>query len=371
MPNYDFKLGEWFKQVEKKEKELKAKKGPGSDMPENEQISAVDNSTARSGPEIRNIEVEAPAAAASPSVVATIDTMEIAADTRLVDHDKSDSQPDLPPAHRRGIDPSVFSGADVPDVEDFFSFLSRPREVPPTDLVQDEPKQDAPEQPKPGFARPEPLKPGRPEIQENRSAIPGGVSEGTGEPRPIVRDAQPEVKPVIRQEVITQPVVTPQPRVEPTPIVRVEPEVEAKAEPVVQPKPVAKPKPAAVKIVQPVEDESDVQANWDRVPHHLQTLFSSVDAEIAQNSYKTFKETRGELIQRLLDPVISLEEAARVLNVCPTTVRRYTNRGVLRHIRTAGNQRRFRLSDVLVFMESGSRRSAAVSEPKNANGADD
>lgn len=73
--------------------------------------------------------------------------------------------------------------------------------------------------------------------------------------------------------------------------------------------------------------------------------------EVAQSSYKEFKETREELLHRLLDPEISLEEAARILNVCPTTVRRYTNKGALRHHRTAGNQRRFRLSDVLSFME--------------------
>jgi excisionase family DNA binding protein len=74
--------------------------------------------------------------------------------------------------------------------------------------------------------------------------------------------------------------------------------------------------------------------------------------EIAQKSYKPFRESRADLLQRLLDPMISLEEAARLLNVCPTTVRRYTNRGILTHHRTAGNQRRFKLSDVLAFMES-------------------
>lgn len=76
------------------------------------------------------------------------------------------------------------------------------------------------------------------------------------------------------------------------------------------------------------------------------------DSEVAQNSYKAFKESREELLQRLLDPQISLEDAARILNVCPTTVRRYTNRGLLRHYRTPGNQRRFRLSDVLALLES-------------------
>lgn len=74
--------------------------------------------------------------------------------------------------------------------------------------------------------------------------------------------------------------------------------------------------------------------------------------EVAQNSYGQFKETREELLQRLLDPQLTLEETARVLDVCPATVRRYTNRGLLRHFRTPGNQRRFRLSDVLAFLES-------------------
>lgn len=92
----------------------------------------------------------------------------------------------------------------------------------------------------------------------------------------------------------------------------------------------------------------------ESLPRHIQAL-GRLDAgtEIAQNSYKrNFTESRSELIQRLLDPPISLEDAARILNVCPTTVRRYTNRGVLPHFRTAGNQRRFRLSDVISFMES-------------------
>ena len=39
------------------------------------------------------------------------------------------------------------------------------------------------------------------------------------------------------------------------------------------------------------------------------------------------------------------------LGVCATSVRRYTNRGLLKCFRTPGNQRRFRLSDVLDFME--------------------
>jgi len=87
---------------------------------------------------------------------------------------------------------------------------------------------------------------------------------------------------------------------------------------------------------------------------HYWDLLSQIGShDVAQNSYKsTFRETREELVQRLLDPPLTLEETARLLGVCPTTVRRYTNKGNLRHFRTTGNQRRFRLSDVLEFLES-------------------
>ena len=63
------------------------------------------------------------------------------------------------------------------------------------------------------------------------------------------------------------------------------------------------------------------------------------------------KGTREELIERLLDPTLTIAETATLLGVCRTTVRRYTNRGVLKCFRTPGNQRRFRLSDVLDFID--------------------
>lgn len=70
-------------------------------------------------------------------------------------------------------------------------------------------------------------------------------------------------------------------------------------------------------------------------------------------------ETREELVTRLLDPTLTLRECALLLGVCPTTVRRYTNRGLLSCYRTPGNQRRFRLSDVLDFMERRDREAGA------------
>ncbi|MEW6200753.1 MAG: helix-turn-helix domain-containing protein [bacterium] len=66
-------------------------------------------------------------------------------------------------------------------------------------------------------------------------------------------------------------------------------------------------------------------------------------------------KNRDELIERLINPTISLEETAKIMNVCKTTLRRYTAKGLLPHYRTAGNQRRFKLSDVLNFMEKQKR----------------
>jgi excisionase family DNA binding protein len=78
------------------------------------------------------------------------------------------------------------------------------------------------------------------------------------------------------------------------------------------------------------------------------------------------RETRQELIQRLVDPTLTLEETAMILQVCPTTVRRYTNKGLLRHFRTKGNQRRFRFNDVVEFMEA---RAAEIEQDSQADRA--
>ena len=92
---------------------------------------------------------------------------------------------------------------------------------------------------------------------------------------------------------------------------------------------------------------------WTLVPKHIQVLVAMGSDEVAQNSYKrSFKESRIEMINHLLNPTLSLEDTARLINVCPTTVRRYTNRGLLTHQRTKGDQRRFKLSDVLAFLEA-------------------
>jgi len=315
MANYNNKLGEWFKRLEKTEEELKAKKAEG------EQPSTSTPTPRQAPPMVRSawqppappVEMTSPAVAAQTlaaeaeiepmrdSAAASVDTAEMTSEPREVESC-----------------PSLFDDNDAPPVEDFLSFLSRTEEAEPV----------------------EPF----PIVESSRNRGVGHLSEGTGEPRPIapvdlpVLDIDEEPREIVQQPAFEM----------------FEPSV---AEVIaMEPEPKARP-------ARKIEARRDLQEKWDRMPHHLQTLFGVTTAEeVAQNSYKTFKEGRGELIQRLLDPPITLEEAARVLDVCPTTVRRYTNKGILRHFRTAGNQRRFRLSDVLTFMETRGRSVQPASE---------
>ena len=313
MGNYDNKLGEWFKLVEQQEQELKAKKDvdPAEAVEEPKPV-------AQEQPQPERAEVESSAKEVPASVIATIDTKEVIADTTLVEQIEPEPDGEIVEEEHSDAAPSLFDDKDVSQVEDFFSFLDRTREEEPASLDT------------------APL----PEVPELRR--PAGIVEGTGQPRPISSTTTPELDTTLRPESEIQLPPSRRRAESPAPV---EPEVLRPPEP-----------PREPAIQPPVEGEA-AKEKWDRVPHHLQTLFTGADEEVAQHSYKTFKETRGELIQRLLDPVVSLEEAARILDVCPTTVRRYTNRGILKHLRTAGNQRRFRLSDVLNFMESGAKRS--------------
>jgi len=90
-----------------------------------------------------------------------------------------------------------------------------------------------------------------------------------------------------------------------------------------------------------------LQARQKQLPIEIEEPAEEEDEERPRRA----SETRQELVQRLLDPTLTLREASLLLDVCPTTVRRYTNRGLLNCFRTPGNQRRFHLSDVLEFME--------------------
>ncbi len=80
-----------------------------------------------------------------------------------------------------------------------------------------------------------------------------------------------------------------------------------------------------------------------------------IDLPSRRKRSRVEEETREDLLERLLDPELSLAEAAKVLEVCPATVRRYADRGLLPHHRTPGNQRRFKLMDVLSLLERRGR----------------
>lgn len=102
--------------------------------------------------------------------------------------------------------------------------------------------------------------------------------------------------------------------------------------------------------------DPELETVWNALPKNVAFLCSFFDDAVTKNYYRgEFKETRQELIRRLLDPELSLEETSRLLGVCPATVRRYTNRGWLAHHRTNGGQRRFRLSDIVKFVEEHGR----------------
>ncbi|RYG34418.1 helix-turn-helix domain-containing protein [bacterium] len=102
--------------------------------------------------------------------------------------------------------------------------------------------------------------------------------------------------------------------------------------------------------------DPELQEVWRGLPKNVEFLCQFYDDSVTANYYRgEFKESRQDLIRRLLDPELSLEETSRLLGVCPATVRRYTNRGWLSHHRTTGGQRRFRLSNVVQFVEKHGR----------------
>lgn len=118
------------------------------------------------------------------------------------------------------------------------------------------------------------------------------------------------------------------------------------------------PRPRRTK--QPSADGSTIDPElreiWAALPRNIHFLSNFFDDSVTANYYRgEFKESRTELIRRLLDPELTLEEVSRLLGVCPATVRRYTNRGWLGHHRTRGGQRRFRLSGVVKFVEEHGR----------------
>jgi len=104
------------------------------------------------------------------------------------------------------------------------------------------------------------------------------------------------------------------------------------------------------------EIDPALQQVWEALPKNVEFLCQYYDDSVTANYYRgDFRETRQELVRRLLDPELSLEEVSRLLGVVPATVRRYTNRGWMNCHRTPGGQRRFRLSDVVKFVQTHGR----------------
>ena len=72
------------------------------------------------------------------------------------------------------------------------------------------------------------------------------------------------------------------------------------------------------------------------------------------------ERSRQQVLHRLLDPEVTLHEAALLLNISKSTLRRYTDSDRLPSFRSPGGQRRFHLSELLAFVENtraGARRS--------------
>lgn len=117
--------------------------------------------------------------------------------------------------------------------------------------------------------------------------------------------------------------------------------------------------PQLVGVSDTVPDERLPEALMGRLPSHMRFLARVSGYRSAPPSAPKRRrrrdETRLELIERLADPVLTLDETAVLLGVCPTTIRRYTQKGWISHHRTKGGQRRFRLSDIAAFLEQHGR----------------
>lgn len=328
MGDYDNKLGEWLKYLEQQAKPVGEESNEKYEQPEDKAEPALQES--------EELKID-------PERVVVRDRLgRVIPDDDDVDSSSVIVDPTVVDRSRGYVDqsPAVFDDSDVPDVEDFLPFLKdKESELPPARDrgISRESRYVPPTAPQPQLSEPE-TKP----FDSLTHLV-----EGTGEPKPVVKKPEPQPTPVEEQKTSVEPKAV-RAEVAPKP-------VEDAPMPV---KGVVK-QPSSALLPPQTPSASEVREMWDKLPRHIQMLVGQTQQEVAQRSYKRFKETREELIARLLDPMLTLEETARILNVCPTTVRRYTNRGTLKHLRTAGNQRRFRLSDVLVFLEHQSSKAEA------------
>ncbi|MES2464538.1 MAG: helix-turn-helix domain-containing protein [Armatimonadota bacterium] len=119
---------------------------------------------------------------------------------------------------------------------------------------------------------------------------------------------------------------------------------------------------AALEIPVLPDRQAEDGAVWQSLPENVRRL-AQLSSDLLPGAAPQAPERR-QLIERLLNPLLSLEDTARLLGVCTATVRRYANKGALAHHRTIGQQRRFLLSDVLALLESRKPSHASVSPPE-------
>jgi excisionase family DNA binding protein len=114
-------------------------------------------------------------------------------------------------------------------------------------------------------------------------------------------------------------------------------------------------------------------ARWRALPNALR-LLAHLAAEAnganglsgASGEADGRRDDRTLLIERILNPMLSLEDAARLIGVHPGTIRRWANKGTLPHQRTVGQQRRFHLADVLAAMERREHEDSTTGAPEQA-----
>ncbi len=381
------RLEDWLKYVEQVEKGELSAEPPGEapsekkeDRPAPGTPEAVQPGTGGSPVRPAQVAIEGPASSAAVGTGSLFETREVL--VRPVPAPAASAPVPSPP-------PPVEAGdVDIPEIEEFLPFLKDSgTSAPPEPAAPAQPVEKKPASPPPALDAP-----GAPAAGGNGISAPQSTTvarepvdqEAPAAPALAGEEQMSATAPSGTAAVPGGNAVAPSPQnAAAETAAPAAPAGEEAAPPAARPaaqKP-RKTAPAPPRKAEPVQqspadaEEDAGEPVWNRLPAHLQAFASMQVEEVAQRSYKRgFRESRQELLARLLDPPLSLEEAARILNVCPTTVRRYTNRGLLPHFRTAGNQRRFRFSDIVAFMESqqnAGRRRRAKRAQEEAEGPDD
>ena len=190
------------------------------------------------------------------------------------------------------------------------------------------------------------------------------VGRGDGSAPPAAGPTQPSAPrgPATREPSVGSARQAPPPERQVPPPVRVKREAQTLPPSV---RPIEAEQPAPQRKLRGRESQERVKELMASLDTALQTRLplpsTAKEAPPRRRKRSSFSESRDGLLRRLIDPELRLREVALLLSVCPATVRRYANRGVLTAHRTAGNQRRFRLSEVVDFVHARRNRSRRAS----------